>query len=227
MTDFDRVPKDRIVRLYGKISDSREVRTITPDRERFMAESVFESLIKLGNISREPVSILIYNAGGNVEAGLTIVSGIEHLQAKGVDVQMLALGPSLSMASIILAAGTIGKRYALARSTVHFHAPYFDPAGLKPEEIEKRKARGERLAVQLRNILATRTNIPEYWRGKQQDNTELITDPEVRVKWVREFLSDERYLSAEEALKARVIDAVLKPGDARLDTIFKLERSAE
>lgn len=225
----DASPQGRIVRLYGAIFDRfdrREIETVNRDSERFLAETIFESLIMLGNMNSAPVNILINNAGGSIKAGLMIVHAIEHLQAKHINVEMFVIGSSMSMASIILASGTEGKRYATARSIVHFHSARMTfPKDMELDEQEKErlKAEGNRQALELRRILAVRTHIPEYWRSKSLDsmNTESVIGEEARLKWVREFLDDERHLSAEEAREAGVIDEVLYPGDPRLDNIFK------
>lgn len=215
----------RILRLYGTLysSGDLEKEAITADRERFMAETVFESLMVLGNESSDTVKILINNPGGSVVAGFSIIQAIEHLQAKGIDVEMLVTGVSASMASIILAAGTLGKRYALPRSTVHFHSAFFEvPDSMEEKKKERLTENGKRLSLEMRRLLASRTKIPEY-RWKTMGHNEPVADEEARLKRVKEFLDDsETYLSAEQALEAGVIDAVLAPGDKRLDEIFRI-----
>jgi ATP-dependent Clp protease, protease subunit len=64
------------------------------------------------------VSMYIHSPGGVVPAGLAIYDTIQLVRP---DVSTICVGMSASFATILLAAGTIGKRYALPNATIHMH----------------------------------------------------------------------------------------------------------
>lgn len=216
----------RIITLFGLIHSSTSVPVITSDSMPFLAEEFFADLMFLGQSSREPIRIIINNSGGSVPAGLTIINGIEHLQHNGIDVEVLVLGASMSMASIVLASGTEGKRYALSRSIIHFHNGYQRSEG-SPEDKKRIDEFQERLTLQMYAILADRTKIPEYYVAKEIPEVSIsrLGEKEIRMKYIRRFLDGETFLSAEQALEAGVIDKVIAPGDQLLDTIFSLKET--
>jgi ATP-dependent Clp protease protease subunit len=64
------------------------------------------------------VNLYINSPGGSVSAGLAIY---DTMQLSRCDIATICVGMSASMATVLLAAGTKGKRYALPHSTIHMH----------------------------------------------------------------------------------------------------------
>lgn len=64
------------------------------------------------------ISLYIHSPGGVVTAGLAIYDTMQLIRP---DVSTICLGMAASMATILLTAGTKGKRYALPHSTIHMH----------------------------------------------------------------------------------------------------------
>ncbi|MCB0168194.1 MAG: ATP-dependent Clp protease proteolytic subunit [Anaerolineae bacterium] len=71
--------------------------------------------------SEQEISLYIHSPGGNVYAGLAIY---DTMQAISNPIATWAVGLTASMATILLAAGTAGRRIALSHATIHMH-----PAG--------------------------------------------------------------------------------------------------
>jgi ATP-dependent Clp protease protease subunit len=67
------------------------------------------------------ISLYINSPGGSVTAGLAIYDTIQYIRA---DVQTICMGQAASMAAVLLAAGTAGKRLALPSSRVLLHQPW-------------------------------------------------------------------------------------------------------
>ena len=218
----------RIITLFGRIHSSINVDIIVADSIPFLAEEIFASLFYLAGESRDPIKMVINNRGDDIHAVLMIVQAIDPVQAMGIDVEILVVGSSMSMASIILASGTRGKRYALDRSIVHLHAESRVIGG-QGEDFERAKEYTDRLARQMYLLLAQRTKIPEYHLEQEQiaprDKTMLEND-EGRIKLVKRFLKNETYLSAYEAQAAGIIDAVIPPGDGKIMEIFNAPTEA-
>jgi ATP-dependent Clp protease protease subunit len=64
------------------------------------------------------VSLYIHCPGGQINAGLAIY---DCMQLVRCDISTICVGLAASMATVLLAAGTKGKRYALPNSTIHMH----------------------------------------------------------------------------------------------------------
>ena len=64
------------------------------------------------------VSLYIHCPGGQINAGLAIY---DTMQLVRCDISTICVGLAASMATVLLAAGTKGKRYALPNSTIHMH----------------------------------------------------------------------------------------------------------
>lgn len=222
----------RMLTLFGQIHASTDVGMITSESIPFLAENVTASLLLLGSESKEPVTLLINNGGGSIQAGITIIQAIEHLKAQEISVRMVVMGTSASMASVILATGSPGARYALPRALVHFHSGHQAQQGT-PDEVDRAQEFAKRLFSQMHEILAFETKLPEYFlrevRKEWEEDSAAKLDPstekgrERRLKFVKEFLAAETYLSAEQALAAGVIDKILAPGNPFVNEIFRVK----
>lgn len=105
---YSRLLKDRIVMLGTPIDDS-------------VANILVAQLLFLQSEDpRKDIHLYINSPGGSVTAGLAIY---DTMQMVSCPVNTYCLGQAASMASILLAAGTAGKRFALPHSRVMVHQP--------------------------------------------------------------------------------------------------------
>ena len=105
---FSRLLKDRIIFIDGEINDQ-------------MADLVVAQILFLESENPEKdISIYINSPGGAVTAGLAIYDTMKYVKC---DIQTICMGQAASMAAILLAGGTKGKRYALPSSRVMIHQP--------------------------------------------------------------------------------------------------------
>ena len=122
---YSRLLKDRIVFVTGPIDDA-------------MANVVIAQLLFLE--SEDPnkdIHLYINSPGGSVSAGLAIYDTMQYIKP---DVSTICMGMAASMASVLLAAGTPGKRYALPYSRVMIHQPLGGAQGQATEiEIHARE----------------------------------------------------------------------------------------
>ena len=116
---YSRLLKDRIVFIGTPITDG-------------VANAVIAQLLFLQmEDAKKDVHIYINSPGGSLTAGMAIYDTMNFLHC---DVVTYCVGQAASMATILLAAGTKGKRYSLPNSRVMIHQPY----GGKPvAQIEK------------------------------------------------------------------------------------------
>ncbi|MDR2721210.1 MAG: ATP-dependent Clp protease proteolytic subunit [Puniceicoccales bacterium] len=105
---YSRLLKDRIIFIGTPIDD-------------FVANAVVAQLLFLQmEDPKKDVNLYVNSPGGSVTAGMAIYDTMQFLRC---DVVTYCLGQAASMATIILAAGTKGKRYALPNSRVMIHQP--------------------------------------------------------------------------------------------------------
>ncbi|NLJ67917.1 MAG: ATP-dependent Clp endopeptidase proteolytic subunit ClpP [Firmicutes bacterium] len=170
---YSRLLKDRIIFIGGPIND-------------YVANLIIAQLLFLESEDPEKdISLYINSPGGVVYSGLAIYDTIQYIKP---DVSTICIGMAASMAALLLAAGTKGKRYALPYSRIMIHQPWGGTRGQATDiEIEAREIlRLKRIG----NEILTRHT------GQPLERIERDTD--------RNY-----YMSAQEALEYGLIDGVL------------------
>ncbi len=121
---FSRMLKDRII-------------FITTPIEPQMASLVVAQLLFLQSEDAErDISMYISSPGGHVTAGLAIYDTMQQIKP---DVATYCMGMCASMASVLLAAGAKGKRYALPNSEIMIHQGSAGFQGATPDiEVQSR-----------------------------------------------------------------------------------------
>lgn len=102
---FDRLMMDRIIWLAGPVNDR-------------MSTVVQAQLMFLDNLETKDITLHIDSPGGSVKSGLSIVDVMDYVSS---DIVTINTGMAASMGSILLGAGTKGKRYSLRFSRVMLH----------------------------------------------------------------------------------------------------------
>lgn len=174
---LSRLMKDRIIFISGEINEYRA--------NLIVAELLF---LELENRESD-VHVYINSPGGSVTAGLAIYDTMQHLQP---NVCTYAIGQTASMGTVLLAAGTAGKRYSLPHSRIMIHQPWGGAQGTAAD-INIRAKEINRLKQTLYEIMAKHT-------GKSAEQVEKDCD--------RDYFMD-----ACEAVEYGLIDEVLTPGD--------------
>ena len=141
MDVFSRLMMDRIIFLGCPIND--EVANIIQAQLLFLDSNGYDS----------DISLYINSPGGEVYAGLGIY---DTMQTIASDVHTINTGLAASMASILLAAGTRGKRSALPHSRVMIHQPMGGAQG-QASDIEITAREILKLKDELYQILAEHT----------------------------------------------------------------------
>jgi ATP-dependent Clp protease protease subunit len=111
---YSRLLKDRIVFLGGPINDD-------------VANSVVAQMLFLE--SEDPdkdIHLYINSPGGIVTAGLAIYDTMQYIKP---DVSTICIGQAASMGSLLLTAGTKGKRFALPLARIMIHQPLGGASG--------------------------------------------------------------------------------------------------
>lgn len=108
MDIFSRLLKDRIIFIGTEINDQ-------------IANTVIAQLLFLrAEDSKKDINIYINSPGGLITSGLAI---FDTMQFMSYDINTYCLGMAASMGSLLLMAGTKGKRHALPNSRIMLHQP--------------------------------------------------------------------------------------------------------
>jgi len=170
---YSRLLKDRIVFMDGEIND-------------LSADLIVAQLLFLdGQDVEKDINLYINSPGGSVTAGLAIYDTLQHIKS---DVQTICLGQAASMAALILAAGTAGKRMVLPSSRVLIHQPWGGASG---------QARD--IGIQSREIIRLKKMTINYFSKHSGKSIEQIAADMER----------DLYMSAEDAVEYGVADSIL------------------
>lgn len=170
---YSRLLKDRIIMLSGEVNDQ-------------MANTIIAQLLFLdAQDSDKDISIYINSPGGSVTAGLAIMDTMNFIKS---DVQTIAMGMAASMASILLSAGTKGKRFALPNSTVLIHQPLGGAQGQQTE-----------IEIAAREILKTRKRLNQILADNSGQTFEKLQADTDR----------DNYMTAQEAKDYGLIDDIM------------------
>ena len=131
------------------------------------------------------ISIYINSPGGVISSGLAIYDTMQLIKP---EVSTICLGMTASMATILLAGGAKGKRYALPNSTIHMHQARGGAQG-QASDIEIAAREILRLQDSIRTLLVKHT-------GQTYDKNTRDTD--------RDF-----YLTSEQAVEYSMVDEIL------------------
>ena len=131
------------------------------------------------------VSLYVHCPGGIISAGLAIYDTMQLLRC---DVSTICVGLAASMGTLLLCAGTKGKRYALPNSTIHLHQAVGGAQG-QAADIEIAAREIMRMQEMIRSIIAKHT-------GQPVEKIAHDTD--------RDF-----YLNAEQAVEYGIVDEIL------------------
>jgi ATP-dependent Clp protease, protease subunit len=171
---FSLLLRERIVMLNMPINDQ-------------VANVVISQLLYLDREDPDKdISLYIHSPGGIVNAGLAIYDTMQLIRP---EVSTICLGMAASMATILLAAGAKGKRYALPHATIHMHQVLGGAQGQAADIVIAAKEI-MRLDGIIRNILVKHT-------GQSMEKIQHDTD--------RDY-----YLNAEQAIEYGLIDQVLE-----------------
>jgi len=152
-----------------------------------LANSVIAQLLFLASKNdKKDIQVYINSPGGSVTAGLAIYDTMQYIKP---DISTVCVGMAASMAAVLLAAGTKGKRYALPNSEMLLHQVMGGVSG-EAIEIEITARQILRIKEKLNKIISKHT-------GQPLAKVEKDTD--------RDF-----YLSAPEAKEYGLIDEVIK-----------------
>ena len=176
---------ERSYDIYSRLLQDRIIILGSPIDDNVASVVVAQLLFLQAQDAQKDISIYINSPGGVVTAGLAIYDTMQFISC---DVATYCIGQAASMAAVLLAAGTKGKRFALPNSRIMIHQPLGGAEG-QATDISIQAQEILRIKANLNNMLASHCgrSVEEVTRDTDRDN----------------------FMSAEEAKAYGLIDEVL------------------
>ena len=170
---YSRLLKDNIVFIGTAIDD-------------MVANLIIAQLLFLeAEDPEKDIHIYINSPGGVTTAGLAIYDTMQLIRP---DVQTICVGQAASFGAVLLAAGTVGKRFGLPNSRILIHQPWGGTQGQASD-----------IAIQAKEILRTKDRLNQILASHTKQPLERIaTDSD------RDFIMD-----AEQAKAYGIVDHVI------------------
>ena len=177
---------ERAYDIYSLLLKERIVFIGTPIDDQVANVTVAQLLFLNREDPEKEIYMYINSPGGVIYAGLAIY---DTMQMISNPISTWAIGVTASFGTVLLAAGTKGKRYALPHATIHVHQPLGGAQG-QASDIEIQAREILRLKARLNGILVKHT-------GRTLEEIERDTE--------RDY-----YMDAEQAVAYGIADQVLQ-----------------
>ncbi len=178
---YSRLLKERIIFLVGPINDA-------------VASLACAQLLYLESDNpKKDISFYVNSPGGLVTSGLAIYDTMQYIRP---DVATVCIGQAASMGSLLLTAGTKGKRYALPNARIMLHQPSGGAQG-QASDIE----------IHAKEILSIRERL----------NNIYVQHTGQAIDVVERVMERDKFMSPEEAKAFGLIDEVVVSRPPRSD----------
>ena len=184
---YSRLLKDRIIFMGEQVTDD-------------MANIIIAQFLFLE--SEDPdkdINLYINSPGGSITAGLAIYDTMQYVKP---DIATICTGQASSMAALLLASGSKGKRFALPHSRIMIHQPMGATQG-QATDIDIQAKEIMRLKEAINGLFALHTN---------RD-----------VKKIRNDTERDYFMSGQEALEYGIVDKVIAKREM---TIMKKDKGS-
>ena len=184
---YSRLLKDRLIFVVGPIDD-------------YMANVVVAQMLFLESENPEKdIHLYINSPGGVVTAGLAIYDTMQYIRP---NLMTVCIGQAASMGSLLLCAGTKGKRYALPNARIMVHQP---SGGVQGQATD--------IEIQAREILSLRARLNQIY----------VKHTGLPLSAIEAAVERDKFLSPDEAKEFGLVDEVVtkRPTPANADTGFK------
>jgi ATP-dependent Clp protease protease subunit len=173
--------------IYSRLLRERIVFLSTPIDDYISSLIVAQLIFLESEDPEKDIKLYINSPGGSTSAGLAIYDTMQYIRA---NVSTVCIGMAASMAAVLLAAGSPGKRTALPNSRIMIHQPLGGTQG-QATDIE----------IYTREMLRIRDNIYTILSDHTGKSIEQIAKDSDR----------DNYMTAEEARDYGLIDSVFSP----------------
>ncbi len=175
--------------IFSRMLRERVIMISTPIDDDLASLVVAQLLVLQHDDPDRDIWLYLNSPGGVIRAGLAIY---DTMQIVTPDVCTVCVGRSASMATVLLAGGAKGKRFALPHATIHSHPAGGGAEGYAPD-----------VEIQVREMLRLQRLIREL----------MAKDTGQPLERIEQDFSRDAYLTPEQAIAYGLIDSVLEaPG---------------
>ncbi len=179
---------ERSFDIYSRLLKERIIFLGTPVTDEIASLTIAQILFLESESPEKDIQMYINSPGGSVSAGLGIYDIMQFVKC---DIATYCLGMAASMGSLLLTAGTKGKRFALQHSRVMIHQPSIH-GGLSGQATD--------IEIHAKEILRSKeelTNIYVKHTGKD-------------FKTLHHAMERDNFMSADQAKEFGLIDTVVE-----------------
>jgi ATP-dependent Clp protease protease subunit len=170
---YSRLLNDRVIFLGGQVDEE-------------IANLVVAQFVHLESDDPDKdIHLYINSPGGSIYAGLAIYDAMQFIRP---DVQTICYGVAMSMGSLLLAGGALGKRMALPNSRILIHQP---SGGFEGQSSD--------IEIHAREVLALRARIDEIYAQHTGQ----------AIERVHADMERDRYFTGAEAVAYGLVDRVI------------------
>ena len=183
---------ERAYDIYSLLLKERIIFLGTPIDDQ-VANVIVAQLLFLNHEDPEKeIRMYINSPGGQIYAGLAIY---DTMQIITNPINTVAVGVTASFGTVLLTAGTKGRRYALPHATIHMHQPMGGAQGQATD-----------IAIQAKQIMYLKSLL----------NGVMAKHTGQPIKTIEKDTDRDNFMSAEEALKYGLIDKIISKKDKPL-----------
>ncbi|MBM63392.1 MAG: ATP-dependent Clp endopeptidase, proteolytic subunit ClpP [Acidobacteria bacterium] len=178
---------ERAYDIYSRLLKDSIIFIGTPIEDSIANVVIAQMLFLEAEDPDRDIVLYINSPGGSISAGLAIYDTIQFIKP---DVQTYCIGQAASMAAVLLAAGTKGKRYSLPNSRIVIHQPLMSGLAGQASDIDIHAKEILRMRSRLNQLLVSHT-------GQQLGQIEQDTERD-------------HIMTADQAHEYGIIDEVVK-----------------
>ena len=177
---------ERAYDIYSRLLKDSIIFVGTPIEDGIANMVIAQMLFLEAEDPDRDIVLYINSPGGSISAGLAIYDTIQFIKP---DVQTVCIGQAASMAAVLLASGSKGKRYSLPNSRIVIHQPLMSGLAGQASDID----------IHAREIIRTRTKLNEI----------LATHTGQEIKQIEEDTERDHIMTADQGQDYGIIDQVI------------------
>lgn len=174
---YSRLLKDRIIILGTQVTD--EV------ANAIIAQMLF---LEVDNPEKD-IHLYINSPGGSVSAGLAIYDFMQFVKC---DVATYCMGMAASMGSLLLTAGTAGKRFSLPNTRIMIHQPLLSGGGLSGQVTD--------IEIHAKELIRTKEKLTKIYENHTGQKYERLAN----------LMERDYFLSPPEAKELGLVDTIVE-----------------
>ena len=178
---------ERAYDIYSRLLKDSIIFIGTPIEDSIANVVIAQMLFLEAEDPDRDIVLYINSPGGSISAGLAVYDTMQFIKP---DVQTYCIGQAASMAAVLLAAGTRGKRYSLPNSRIVIHQPLMSGLAGQASDID----------IHAREILRTRSQLNEL----------LVTHTGQTLKRIEKDTERDHIMTADQAHEYGIIDEVVR-----------------